>query len=128
RPLSRMRIRPMPSPPSFQEPVMPACRVCFFFLFVLLPLAATASDPITEAAQALLTQHTRGIDGELLIRVQPLQEPPACEAPQAFLPGPDHQRGVLTRGGWVTLGVLCDGQTRYLRALVNVMGDYWVTA
>jgi flagella basal body P-ring formation protein FlgA len=92
---------------------------------LLLASGAAFAGSAADAARAFLEAKAAPLGGQVAVTVLPSPATlPACDDPEAFLPGADQRLP-----GRVTVGIRCgNGQTRYLQARVAVRGTYWVAA
>ncbi|MDR1661133.1 MAG: flagellar basal body P-ring formation protein FlgA [Azoarcus sp.] len=80
--------------------------------------------PVETAAREFIEARTRGLFGEVVIEIGPLDpanQLPPCEEPAAFLPASTRAWGALS------IGVRCEkpvAWTVYLQARVKVIADY----
>ncbi|WP_148253881.1 flagellar basal body P-ring formation chaperone FlgA [Aidingimonas lacisalsi] len=103
------------------------CRLAIVLSMSVLPSYAVASDEVIHQVQQFLYERVSELGEDVQIDVRPPSARLAeCEAPSPFLP---HEDSDLT--GRVSVGVKCgpDGQqVRYMRATIEVIGQYVVPA
>jgi flagella basal body P-ring formation protein FlgA len=103
--------------------------ICLVPLFAAAGVMAQQTPaPVEAAARALIEEKARGLPGEVLIEIGPLDPGnrlPPCSALRAFLPGQARAWGAFS------VGVRCEAPvawTVYLQARVKVLADYLIAA